>query len=73
MSYFQVEKVAKIHKWTCKEANGLIFVWYHAENEDPWEIPIIETDGMWLQGSNEFMVQCHIQDIPENGADIGIL
>lgn len=71
ITHFLVEKIAKIRKWTCTEANGLIFVWYHAENEEPWELPVIETDGMWLHGSNEFMVQCHIQDIPENGADTG--
>lgn len=27
---------------------------------------------MWLHGSNEFIVHSHVQDIPENGADIGV-
>lgn len=54
--------------------NGLVFVWHHAEHDDPWEIPIVREidDGSWsYHGKNEFMVQCHIQDIPENGADVG--
>lgn len=71
---FAVEKSAKIKKWTSQEANGLIFVWYHAENEDPWELPIVnEIDkGDWIfHGKNEFIVNSHIQDIPENGADVG--
>lgn len=67
-----VEKIAKIRKWKSCEINGLIFVWYHAENEEPWTIPILNTKGMWLHGSNEFIVHSHIQDIPENGADIGV-
>lgn len=46
-------------------------MWYHAENEEPWTIPSVDTSGMWFHGSNEFIVHSHIQDIPENGADIG--
>lgn len=54
--------------------NGLIFVWYHAENDEPWELPVVSEieSGFWMfHGKNEFTVNCHIQDIPENGADIG--
>lgn len=67
----QVEKLAKIRKWTSKEINGLIFVWYHAENEEPWELPIYKLDSYY--GLNEFIVHSHIQDIPENGADVAHL
>lgn len=65
-----VEKFAKIRKWTSKEVNGLIFVWYHMENEEPWDIPVIDEvdNGKYvLHGWNEFRVHSHIQDIPENG------
>lgn len=61
-------------KWTSKEINKLIFVWYHAENEEPWEIPaiqVVENDEYWLHGTNDFSIYAHIQDIPENGADWG--
>lgn len=54
--------------------NDLIFVWYHAENEEPWELPVVEEvqSGSWkFHGKNELIVNCHIQDIPENGADVG--
>ena len=69
-----MQKFSKIKKWTCREVNNLIFVWYHAENEEPWEIPSIsdvENDELWLHGTNEFIIHSHIQDIPENGADLG--
>jgi cholesterol 7-dehydrogenase len=52
--------------------NDIIYVWYHAENEQPWQLPNIEEieSGFWtFHGSNEFRINCHIQDIPENGAD----
>ncbi|CAD6207856.1 GSCOCG00010244001-RA-CDS [Cotesia congregata] len=59
--------------WNCREVNGIIFVWYHAELSDPeWELePIPQIiDGSWrFQGRNDFHISCHIQDIPENGAD----
>lgn len=45
-------------------------MWYHRENEEPWDIPIIdEVDSgkYMLHGWNEFRVHSHIQDIPENG------
>lgn len=55
--------------------NGLIFIWYHAEDdEEPWEIPVVAEveNGEWkFHGKNEFLVNSHIQDIPENGADVG--
>lgn len=56
------------------EIYDLIFVWYHAENELPWKLPEIPEllSGDWsFHGKNEFNVSCHIQDIPENGADVG--
>ena len=33
-----------------------------------------EEEGGWVyQGRNEYEVACHIQDIPENGADVAHL
>lgn len=69
-----VEKSARLKKWTALERNGLIFVWYHAENATPWELPTVDSieSGQWtFHGHNEFSIKCHIQDIPENGADVG--
>lgn len=47
-------------------------MWYHAENEEPWDLPIeerIETGEMVYHGGNVLFVNSHIQEIPENGAD----
>lgn len=67
-----VPKNAKLRKWISREVNGNIFVWYHSENEEPWELPVdrrVEDKTMVLQGGNVLWVNCHIQEIPENGAD----
>ncbi|XP_023169551.2 cholesterol 7-desaturase [Drosophila hydei] len=69
-----VPPATKIKKWTSKEANGFIFVWYSVEgSEIPWDLPKsieVESNALVYQGRNEFYVTCHIQDIPENGADL---
>jgi len=49
-------------------------VWYHIENDEPWTLPIVDEieSSLWkFQGMNEFIVNSHIQDLPENGADVG--
>ena len=63
-----------MRKWNSQEVNNLIFIWYHAENAEPWELPTIKEiqNNEWcFHGKNEFFVNSHIQDIPENGADVG--
>lgn len=61
--------------WESYEANGFIFVWYHAENIKPsWYPPNDEVISQWIyRGRSEHYVNSHIQDIPENGADVGHL
>lgn len=76
LKQFTVEKSAQLKKWKSLEQNGLIFVWFHAENAEPWELPLVDEvhSGKWkFHGYNEFLIKCHIQDIPENGADVGEL
>lgn len=72
--YIIVPPSTKIKKWISKEANGYIFVWYSAEaSELPWDIPAseeVENKSIVYLGRNEFHVRCHIQEIPENGADL---
>ena len=80
---FQVPKYAQVKSWPVDEVNGFIFFWYHAEKEEPnWKIPVIEellsgtpNNGRpWLyRGRSEYKVNAHIQDIPENGADVAHL
>lgn len=73
----KVPEVARVKVWSSCEKNGFIFVWHHAENEPPsWELPTVPQieSGEWLyRGRSEFTVHCHIQEIPENGADIAHL
>ena len=56
---------AKLATFTSMERNGLIFLWHHADQEEPsWNppaIPEIESGDWVYQGRNEFYVNCHIQ------------
>lgn len=65
---------SSVKKWESCEANGFVFVWYHAENETPsWYPPVDEKigNGKWTyRGRSEHYINAHIQDIPENGADV---
>ncbi|XP_030379925.1 cholesterol 7-desaturase isoform X2 [Scaptodrosophila lebanonensis] len=69
-----VPQTSKVKKWISKEVNEYIFVWYHAEpTENTWDLPIsmeIQSDQYVYHGRNEFYISCHIQEIPENGADL---
>lgn len=55
----------KVKRWPVCEANGFIFVWYHAEGEEPcWTItdcPEIEKEGFPFHGRTDTLVACHIQ------------
>jgi lipopolysaccharide biosynthesis glycosyltransferase len=71
---FSVQSLAKLKTWKCRELHNLIFVWYHAENETPWTLPVVDeiASGKWMcHSKNEFLVDSHIQDMAENGADFG--
>ncbi|XP_069969084.1 cholesterol 7-desaturase nvd isoform X2 [Bactrocera oleae] len=67
-------KGIKVRRWICRELNDNIFIWYHSEQKKiQWELPVItsiENKDLIFHGSNEFYVDCHIQEIPENGADL---
>lgn len=83
---FIVPQVARVKSWPVDEVNGFIFFWYHAEQEEPsWRIPVIDElqpseansrnkTGSWLfRGRSDYKVNAHIQEIPENGADVAHL
>lgn len=67
----------KVKKWPTVEVNSLIFVWYHAEGDEPsWypkDVDVIKNKEWPFHGRSEFLVGCHIQEIPENGADVAHL
>ncbi|KAH9360773.1 hypothetical protein HPB48_018228 [Haemaphysalis longicornis] len=62
-------------KWESREVLGLVFVWYHADGASPsWQLPDVpEVErGSWRQEHRfEHVVEAHMQDIAENGADLG--
>ncbi|XP_070136022.1 cholesterol 7-desaturase nvd [Drosophila bipectinata] len=66
-----VPRSAKVKSWISQETNGIIFVWYHIDStEKPWSFPMTISDNQFIyHGRNEFYVNCHIREIPENGAD----
>ncbi|XP_023218915.1 cholesterol 7-desaturase-like [Centruroides sculpturatus] len=70
----KVAKEANIKCWETIEQNGFIYIWHHAEDQPPlWKpavIPEIQ-DGLWhYKGRTEHIVNCHIQEIMENGSDL---
>jgi hypothetical protein len=59
-------------EWPAQECNHGIFVWHHSEDEPPnWHIPLIQEDMKnWNYGGRSIHeIVCHVQEIPENGAD----
>ncbi|XP_035705129.1 cholesterol 7-desaturase isoform X2 [Folsomia candida] len=69
----KLPEFVKIKMWKTFETDGFIFIWNHAESLDPtWhpdEIPEINLNTWSYRGRSEMRVACHIQEIPENGAD----
>lgn len=73
----KIPSFIKAKTWPSIEVNSLIFVWYHADNEEPsWYPQDLEPikKKLWpCHGRSEFLVGCHIQDVSENGGDIAHL
>jgi len=70
-----VPSSAHVRKWITEEQNRFIFIWYHAEESAPtWQVPVIDEFSSWVyHGRTDYKVNCHIQEIPENGADVAHL
>lgn len=55
--------------------NGYIYIWIHAVEEHQTEpvFPMIDVSGfiskLTYRGQTEHHINCHLQDIPSNGAD----
>lgn len=65
---------AKTKHYTCLELNGIIHMWYHADDESPsWyppDVKDIQSGRMTFHGKTDHIVNSHIEEIPENGADL---
>lgn len=73
----KVPEFAKVRRWPSCEVNGLILVWFHCDGKDPeWTVPEHQevTKGEWVyRGRTEHFINAHIQEIPENAADVAHL
>lgn len=62
-----------LKKYEVREINGFIMVWFHCKEEyrsKPLFEPLdYDLDLQW-RGESVQYVNCHVQEIPENGADI---
>ncbi|XP_052746256.1 cholesterol 7-desaturase nvd [Bicyclus anynana] len=70
-----VPKGISIKTYHAMEVDGSVWVWYHVDGLPPqWTVPESEAAKSWgYRGRNEFLVNAHIQEIPENGADVAHL
>lgn len=61
--------------YNVQEINGIVCVWYHCDGVPPqWENPKLpELKDLKYVGRTEHVVDGHIQDIPENAADLAHL
>ncbi|KYQ47715.1 hypothetical protein ALC60_13235 [Trachymyrmex zeteki] len=73
----KVPYVARVKVWKSCEVNRVIFVWYHSESTEPdWQPQphtFVSTGAWRFQGRNEYLINCHIQDVTENGPDVAHL
>jgi len=64
---------SSLRKWPVEEKNGVIYVWHHADGEEPsWRvdpIPEIECGYFYCSGKTWCHVNAHVQELPENGPD----
>lgn len=72
-----IPESARVTSYCVLERNGFVYMWHHAEGNEPdWfppEIPEI-TSGKWTyRGRIEHIINAHIEEIPENGADVAHL
>ncbi|CAH0383195.1 unnamed protein product [Bemisia tabaci] len=70
----KVPRLAKVQAWKCCEVNHMIFVWYHAEGEEPtYEIPPVDEimSGKYsLAGKCEYLINGSIGDLSHGSADL---
>jgi len=70
-------RFAKVKTYTILEQSQLIFFWYDVEQRDPYWYPPdykeISDSQFTYHGRTEHYVYAHIQELPENGADVAHL
>jgi len=69
----QCEEEIHTKKYIVRETEGYVLVWFHADEklrEKPYYEPFVVNTHLEYRGESINFVNCHIQDIPENGADL---
>lgn len=73
----RVPEFARVRSWPLCEVNGALYVWFHCDGLEPgWSVPVQNEiqSGEWVfRGDTEHLINCHIQEIPENAADVAHL
>ena len=73
----KIPKQADMRSYTTLETNGHILLWFDAEGRDPmWyppELPEVQSNAWSWRGFTRHLLNCHIQEVPENGADVAHL
>ncbi|KAF7241003.1 Cholesterol 7-desaturase [Varanus komodoensis] len=73
----KLPEFAKVRVWPSREVGGMIVVWYHCDGIGPtWQVPEQEeiVSRAWVfRGITEHFVSAHIEEIPENAADVAHL
>nr|NP_001265912.1 cholesterol 7-desaturase nvd 2 [Ciona intestinalis]BAK39962.1 Neverland [Ciona intestinalis] len=71
----KVPTFVSVKKWSCCEVDGMAYLWYHCDGGEPkWVLPSSVTiNTLKYAGKTEHIINSHIQDIPENAADISHL
>ena len=67
------DQITKVKKYSIVEIKGIIFVWLHAKDAEPfYTLPELNfsTDTVLTErAETKEYINCHMQEIPENGAD----
>ncbi len=69
----RIPPAARLRAWEVAEANGMVFVWHHAEGKAPdWQVPALPelADPAWTEPRTlELEVAVHMQEMAENNCD----
>ncbi|CAD8187595.1 unnamed protein product [Paramecium pentaurelia] len=61
----------KIKTYLVKELKGIVYIWLHSKESKPWyDLVSEQSEHLTLRAESVNYVNCHVQEIPENGADM---
>ncbi|XP_039249414.2 cholesterol 7-desaturase nvd 2-like [Styela clava] len=71
----KVPNFVSVRKWPVCEINNIIYVWYDCDGKEPsWKLTKLSNlQRLKYVGRTEHIVNSHVQEIPENAADVAHL